>query len=299
MRRMVIEFFARCGRACNLAVFLIAGMLAGSSIAQNATTFDTSPSGFPGAATLPSMPEDTRLPGPNPRLCGPTKWSALCAAGRWASFSNMQVELKAPRFNGVYTMEQPENGDVHTTYREQAGAKVRGGEIVFINDDAFAFRTREKFREPESILDEMMSAPIMVTQLASLLLDQGALVGPDEITQPVAVSARHATQYLRAEAPGAASLFGPPWELTGSVAPAADGTLAFRLQLSFRPVDRKGRIQTSKRDTIALSGTVRYGERRKAMSDTFDLVGWKLMVRNQEADAVKTMSEARQVVGGR
>jgi hypothetical protein len=211
----------------------------------------------------------------------------------------MKVELKAPRFRGVYTMEQPENGDVHTTYREQAGSKVRGGEIVFINDDAFAYRSREKFKEPEAILDEMMSAPIMVTQLAALLLDQGALVGPDEITKPVTFSARNATQFLRAEAPGAASLFGPPWEMTGSVTPTADGGLTFRLHLSFRPVDRKGRIQASRRDSIELSGTVGYGERRKAMSDTFDLEGWKLMNRNQQAGDVKTMGEARAAVGAR
>ncbi len=297
---MLTNLIVRRGRVRTFgAAALIAVTLTGSSLAQNATTFDTSPPGFPGAATLPPMAEDTRLPGPNPRMCGLTRWSALCAEGRWANFANMKVELKAPRFNGVYTMEQPENGDVHTTYREQAGRQRRGGEIVFVNEDAFAFRTREKFAEPESILDEMMSAPIMVTQLAALLLDQGALVGPDEITGPLTFSARNATQFLRAEAPGAASLFGPPWEVTGSVAPAADGALAFRVHLSFRPVDRKGRIHAGKRDTIELSGTVAYGEKRKAMSDTFDLVGWKLMIRFQDAGEVKTMGEARQAVGGR
>ncbi len=297
---MLIEFIISRHRVCDLAAAaMVAVAIAGNTFAQNATTFGVSPPGFPGAATLPPMSEDTRLPGPNPRQCGFTKWSALCAEGRWARFSNMKVELKARRFDGAYTMEQPENGDVHTTYREQAGAKRRGGEIVFVNDDAFAFRTREKFNVPEAILDEMMSAPIMVTQLAALLLDQGALVGPDEITKPVTFSARNDTQYLRAEAPGAASLYGPPWEVTGSVAPAADGWLKFQLHLTFRPVDRKGRIEASKRDVIKLSGTVNYGERRKAMSDTFDLVGWKLMVRNQEAGDVATMGEARQAVGGR
>jgi hypothetical protein len=87
--------------------------------------------------------------------------------------------------------------------------------------------------------------------------------------------------------------------MTGTVAPAADGALSFRLHLSFRPVDRKGRIQASKRDTVDLSGTVSYGERRKAMSDTFDLTGWKLMYRNRDAGVAATMSEARQAVGGR
>jgi len=278
---------------------LVATTVAGGSLAQDVTRAFSPVPGFPGSATLPEAPNNQSLPGPNPRHCGPSRHSALCAEGRWAQFANMRVELTAPRFSGAYSMEQPQNGDVHTTYREQAGSTRRGGEIVFINDDAFAFRSRDRFQSPETILDEMMSAPILVTQLAALLLDHGALVGPDEITKPLTFSARNATQYLRTEAPGAAALFGPPWEVTGSVAPAADGALAFRLRLSYRPVDRKGRIQTGKRDTVELTGTVAYGERRKAMSDTFDLVGWKLMLRNSEVDPVKSMGEARQAVGGR
>jgi hypothetical protein len=278
---------------------LVATLVAGSSLAQDAATLFTPIPGFPGSAALPEAPNNQSLPGPNPRHCGHTRYSALCAEGRWANFANMRVELTAPRFSGAYSMEQPQNGDVHTTYREQAGSTRRGGEIVFINDDAFAFRSRDRFQSSETILDEMMSTPILVTQLAALLLDQGALVGPDEITAPLPFSARNATQYLRTEAPNAAALFGPPWEVTGSVAPAADGALAFRLRLAYRPVDRKGRIQTGKRDTVELTGTVTHGERRKAMSDTFDLVGWKLMLRNSEVDPVKSMGEARQAVGGR
>ncbi len=281
------------------AAVLVATTVAGNGLAQDATAPFSAVPAFPGSATLPELPNDMRLPGPNPRHCGSTRHSAVCAEGRWTNFANMHVELKAPRFSGVYSMERPQNGEVHTTYREVAGSTRRGGEIVFINDDAFAYRSRERFHSPEVILDEMMSTPVLVTQLAALLLDQGALVGPDEITTPLPFSARNATQFLRTEAPNAAALFGPPWEVTGSVAPAADGALAFRLRLSYRPVDRKGRIQAGKRDTVELTGTVTYGERRKAMSDTFDLVGWKLMLRNSEIDPVKSMDEARQAVAGR
>jgi hypothetical protein len=298
--RMSIDRISGWHRLRNLALAaLVASTVAGNSLAQGAPASASPVPAFPGSATLPEAPNDMRLPGPNPRHCGSTRYSALCAEGRWANFANMRVELKAPRFSGAYSMEQPQNGDVHTTYREQAGSTRRGGEIVFINDDAFAFRSRDRFQTPETILDEMMSTPILVTQLAALLLDQGALVGPGEITTPLPFSARNATQYLRTEAPNAAALFGPPWEVTGSVAPAADGMLAFRLRLSYRPVDRKGRIQAGKRDTVELTGTVAYGERRKAMSDTFDLVGWKLMLRNSEIDPVKSMDEARQAVAGR
>lgn len=297
---MANECIARCRRLRDVAVTaLLAAILAGSSLAQDATTpFSTIP-GFPGGAILPEPPNDLSLPGPNPRHCGATRYSALCAEGRWANFANMRVELKAPRFSGEYAMERPQNGDVHTTYREHAGSTRRGGEIVFINDDAFAYRSRDRFQSTETILDEMMSAPILVTQLAALLLDQGALVGPDEITTALPFRAGNATQFLRTQGPNTAALFGPPWEVTGSVAPTADGALTFRLRLSYRPVDRKGRIRTGKRDTVELTGTVTYGEHRKAMPDTFDLVGWKLMFRNSEVDPVKSMDEARQAAGGR
>jgi hypothetical protein len=297
---MPIDRIAGWRRFRDVAVAtLVAGCVAGGSLAQDASSQRSPLPGFPGGATLPEFQDDLRLPGPNPRLCGPSRYSALCAEGRWADFSSMRVELKAPRFVGEYSMERPQNGDVHTTYREVAGSTRRGGEIVFINDDAFAYRSRDRFQSSETILDEMMSAPILVTQLAALLLDQGALVGPGEVTEPLPFSARNATQFLRTQAPDAAALFGPPWEVTGSVAPAADGALAFRLRLSYRPVDRKGRVQAGRRDTVELTGTVVHGERRKAMSESFDLVGWKLMYRNGEIDPVKSMGEARLAVGGR
>jgi hypothetical protein len=297
---MPIECNAGWRRSCKIAIAALAAtILAGSTYAQNAAAPLPPVAGFPGGTTLPEAPADQRLPGPDPRQCGPTRYSALCAEGRWADFASMRVELKASRFTGDYAMDRPQNGDVHTTYREQGGSTRRGGEIVFINDDAFAYRSRDRFQSPETILDEMMSAPMLVTQLAALLLDQGALVAPGEVTAPLPFRASNATQFLRAQTPGAAALFGPPWEVTGSVAPAADGALAFRLRLSYRPVDPKGRIQKNRRDTVELTGTVSYGERRDAMSDTFDLVGWKLMIRNSEADPVKSMGEARQVAGGR
>ncbi len=285
-------------RFLGMAILVVATW-AGSSVAQVASPGASAPAGFPGAAMLPKAPADTRLPGPNPRHCGTTRWSALCAEGRWSRFSRMQVALKAPGFAGEYSMEQPENNDVHTTYREQAGTTRRGGEVLFVNDEAFAYRSRDRFHSPETMLDELMSTPILVTQLAALLLDQGALVGPDEITKPLAISARNTTQFLRTEAPNVAALFGPPWAMTGSVAPAPEGGLAFRLRLTHRPVDGKGRLLADKRDTVELNGTVFYDERRKAMSETFDLVGWKLIFRNSEMDPVKTLGEARQAVGPR
>jgi len=279
---------------------LLALASTGATLAQGLPpSSSAATSGLPGAATLPDLPTDHRLPGPDPRQCGSTKFSALCAEGRWSDFALMRVEMKAPGFVGVYSMDQPVNRDVHTTYSETHGKTRRGGEVVFVNDDTFAYRSRDKFASNETMLDELMSSPILVTQLAGLLLDLGALVGPAEITKPLDISARSITQYLRTEAPGMAALFGPPWAMTGSVRPGENGELAFRLRLSHRPVDGRGRLQAGKRDVVDLVGTVNYGNRRKAMPDTFDLVGWKLMNRNNPIDPVATMEEARRAVGGR
>ncbi len=279
---------------------LLALVSSGAALAQGLPpSSSAASSGLPGAAPLADLPTDHRLPGPDPRQCGATRYSALCAEGRWSDFARMRVEMKAPGFVGVYSMEQPENRDVHTTYSETHGKKRRGGEVVFVNEDTFAYRSRDKFAATETTLDELMSSPILVTQLASLLLDLGALVGPAEITEPRAITARNATQYLRTEAPGMAALFGPPWEMTGSVRPGENGDLSFRLRLSHRPVDGRGRLQAGKRDVIELIGTVNHTDRRKRMSDTFDLVGWKLVKAGNELEPVKTMEEARQAAGGR
>ena len=307
MTSILLTGGARARRCCMAAWLALAvGVGAHAQVAPLApvpatasVTAPASTSGLPGASTLPAMPSDNRLPGPDPRQCGSTRWSALCAEGRWSNFARMRVQMKAPVFVGVYTMEQPANRDVHTTYRETHGKTRRGGEVVFVNDDTFAYRSRDRFASADTMLDEMMSSPILVTQLAALLLDLGALVGPDEITKPLDIAARNATQYLRTEAPAMAALFGPPWDMTGSVRPADNGELAFRLRLSHRPVDGRGRLHPTQRDVVELVGTVGYGDRRKSMSDTFDLVGWKLVNRGNTMDPVKTMEEARQAVGGR
>lgn len=287
----------RAGRGALIALFVLA--TAASALAQGLPPSSAASTGLPGASTLPALPRDNRLPGPDPRQCGPTRYSALCAEGRWSDFARMRVEMRAPDFVGAYNMEQPGNRDVHTTYSETHGKSRRGGEVVFVNDDTFAYRSRDTFASADTMLDEMMSAPILVTQLAALLLDQGALIGPEEITKPLAITARNATQFLRTEAPGMAALFGPPWEMTGSVRPGDNGDLVFRLRLSHRPVDERGRLQGGRRDVVELAGTVSYGNRRGAMPDTFDLVGWKLMHRGKQIDPVSTMQEARRAVGGR
>jgi len=289
---------ARQMRHAATIILVVLASMAGA-LSQGLPSSSAATSGLPGVSTLPAMPLDNRLPGPDPRQCGASKYSALCAEGRWSNFARMRVEMKAPDFVGSYSMEQPDNRDVHTTYSETHGTTRRGGEVVFVNDDTFAYRSRDKFVSTDTILDEMMSSPILVTQLAALLLDHGALVGPAEITKPLNISARSATQFLRTEAPGMAALFGPPWEMAGSVRPGENGDLAFRLRLTHRPVDGRGRVQPGKRDVVDLVGTVNYSNRRSAMPATFDLVGWKLVSRGNPIESVATMEDARQAVGGR
>ena len=144
---------------------------------------------LPGLAAVPKPPADLRLPGPDPRDCGTSPHSALCAVGRWAQFARMEVALKAGAFQGTYAMERPANGEVLTTYAERTPGGRRGGEVLLLADDAFAYRTREQLPTDDDILDYMLAAPNMAMQLVAVLLDEGVLGGPADVTGRVALAA--------------------------------------------------------------------------------------------------------------
>ncbi len=248
---------------------------------------------MPGLSAVPKAPDDLRLPGHDPRQCGTTRWSALCASGRWVQFAKMDLTLKTRGFSGAYSMERPESGEVLTTYLEHTSEGRRGGEVLLISDSAFAFRTREQLPTDDDILDYMLGAPNMAMQLASLLLDQGVLEAPSDVTAPRTITAANAKQFLRTETPTTAALYGPPWRMTGSVRPAADDRLAFTLRFTFHPVAPNGKVDAARTQSIDITGTVAYANRRKAMPDSFDLVGWKLMQAGEPLPAVSTLAEAR------
>ncbi len=253
----------------------------------------------PALSALPSAPANTRLPGTDPRQCGTSKHAALCAAGRWTEFARFEARAKAGAFAGTYSLEQTLDGGVHATYAETAGGQRRGGELVFVGDSAFAYRTREKFTSSDEILDRMMFSPAMVAQLAAVLLDQGALVGPGEITRNTSVSVANAAQFIRAGAAHSAALYGPPWRLAGNVAPAGGGQVKFSLRLTYRPVDQRGRAQATTTDTVQLDGTMTFAGRRQHLPDSMDLAGWKLVNNGNEAPGANTLGEAREAVGAR
>ena len=254
---------------------------------------------LPSPDALPTAPASSRLPGVDERECGATKYSALCPAGRWAQFSSMALKVAAPRFSGEYTIEQASNGELHATYRERAGKNDRGGEIILIGSDGFAYRSREAFPDPGSIIDYMTSNPLMMSELAALLLDLGVLGPPSEVAAPQPIKASNATQYLRTPAPRTAILYGAPWSMTGSVrrAEADADAIAFSLRLRYTPVDRNGNAVKGKSETITLDGKVSYAARREAFPESFDLVGWKLMKLDVPQRGVNTLREAREAVG--
>lgn len=252
---------------------------------------------LPGLAAVPKPPADLRLPGPDPRDCGPSQHAALCAMGRWSQFARMEVTLTAGAFSGTYTMERPVNGETLTTYAERTPRGRRGGEVLLLADDAFAYRTREQLPTDDDILDYMLSAPNMAMQLVAVLLDEGVLGGPADVTGRLAISAGSDTQYIRTESPTSAALYGPPWRVTGSIRPGDGGRLAFALRLTFRPVDRTGRLVSGRTETIDLSGHVSFTDRRPAMPDSLDLVGWKIMRGGAPLPAAATLAQARSSVG--
>jgi hypothetical protein len=253
---------------------------------------------LPDPGAVPGMPADTRLPGPDPRQCGDTRWSALCAQGRWTNFSRLDFNVTAPQFTAHYTIEQAANGEQHTTYREKFGKTGRRGEVVLFGIEGLAYRSPDKFPEAGSIIDYTVSSPLMMSQLAALLLDQGALVSPAEIGKPATIRAESATQYIRTAAPRMAALYGPPWSMTGSVRPAGPDKVAFSLRLRYRPVDARGAVIAGKTETVTLEGTASYAPRRPTLPDSFDLIGWRIQRGDASMGGVKTLDEARQSAGG-
>lgn len=252
---------------------------------------------LPNPNALPAPPPLTGLPGPDPRLCGPTKYSALCVEGRWLQFAHIKLKVTATRFAGDYSLEQAANGELHATYRERIGGSERGGEIVLIGTEGFAYRSRDNFPDAGSIIDYATSNPLVMAQLATLLLDLGVLGPPSEVAAPQAIKASNATQNLRTAAPRMALLYGAPWTMTGTVRRTEGETLAFALRLHYTPVDGNGNVVKGKTDDIAIEGTVSYARQRPALPDSLDLVGWKLMRLEVPLAAVSTLGEARQAIG--
>jgi hypothetical protein len=253
--------------------------------------------GLPGAGALPAAPGNSGLPGIDNRQCGTSKWSALCAVGRWAQFSAMDVQVKTGGFSARYQLDQAANGDLHATYREDGGARRRGGEVVVFGVDGIAYRTRDVLPAPDIVIDYLLSSPIMMSKLVVVLLDLGVLDPPADVTKLRAINAGSATQFVRTDAPRLAALYGPPWSMSGTIKPTDDGRLAFALRFRFRPVDVRGVLVPGKTDLLELTGTVSFAPMRPELPGTFDLVGWKLMRRDAPLPGVNTLEEARTAVG--
>ncbi|MFO1396831.1 MAG: hypothetical protein U1F48_07180 [Burkholderiales bacterium] len=271
--------------ACAFALCLLAGRACAQAPA------------LPDPGALPQAPVNAPLPGVDSRQCGTTRWSALCASGRWAQFAALDLTARTTGFTGTYRLEEAANGELHATYREDAHGNRRSGEGVLFGIDGIAYRTRDPLPPADAIIDYLFSSPLMMGRLVAVLLDQGVLEAPADVTAPRTIRAGSKTQFIRADAPRIATLYGPPWSMTGTVKPAGDGRLAFSLTLRFRPVDAKGVPVPGKTDTLQLDGTVSFGDRRPQLPDTMDLVGWKVMKRDAHVAPASTLAEARAAVG--
>lgn len=251
---------------------------------------------FPPNPMLP--PPDTRgLPGVDARECGPTAHHALCARGRWTLFSSIEVRVAAPGFSGAYTMEILQNNEVRATYRETANGKTRSGEVMLVGMNGIVYRTQEKFPADTAILDTMISAPIMTAQLASVLLDQGVIGPPSDVTGTRTIKASSDTQYLRAAAPNAAVLFAPPWRMSGTVRPGkTKSDIGFAMTLTYRPVDAKGVPVAGRADSLKLEGNVNFVPRREALPDTLDLRGYSVLRNDTAIEGQPNVAAVRKAI---
>jgi hypothetical protein len=288
------------------AVAILAAGAGTQALAQGAPSTDAAgsvanplPAAPAGGSTLPAAPSNLQLPGVDPRQCGTSKHSALCAEGRWARFAHMKVDVRVGAFNGAYTIEHTGSGEAHATSLERMEGKTQAGEAVIVSEDAFAFRSRRTSASLDDMLDQIMTSPIVFSELAAILLDAALPEGPDGIGRTQAIKAGNATQFVLTQAPGGAVLYGPPWSVTGSVRRGDADAVVFELEFRYRPVDEAGRVARSGTETARLTGATRYGPARDRLPDTFDLVGWKLVRAGAVLGDAKTLAEARQMAGVR
>lgn len=291
----------------------IAALAAGSgmhALAQGTPSTDASSpapigssSALPGApaggSALPAPPANTQLPGVDPRQCGTSKHSALCAEGRWARFAHMKVDVRVGSFNGAYAIEHTGSGEAHATSLERMEGKTQAGEAVIVSEDAFAFRSRRTSASLDDMLDQIMTSPIVFSELAAILLEAAVPEGPAAIGPAQAIRSGNATQFVLTQAPGGAVLYGPPWSVSGSARRGDADAIVFDLEFRYRPVDEAGRVARSGTETARLTGTARYAPLRERLPDTFDLVGWKLVRAGALLGDAKTLGEARQMAGAR
>jgi hypothetical protein len=90
-------------------------------------------------------------------------------------------------------------------------------------------------------------------------------------------------------------LYGPAWQVNGTVRALAPLQIEFKLRFRYKPVDPSGKVLATS-TTIDLAGTASYTELPKAMNASIDLVGWKLMKNATPMPEVATLREAREAV---
>ncbi len=211
----------------------------------------------------------------------------------------MKLEVQVGSFSGTYTIEHTSVGEVHATTRETMDRKVQAGEAVVVGEDAFAYRSRNASARPEDMLDQIMTSPIVFSDLVAILLEAGLPEGPASLKRVQALKAQNATQFILTQAPAAAVLYGAPWNASGDVRAVEGHGIAFDLTFRFRPVDTAGRVSTTTTQTARLTGEASYADLRARLPESFDLVGWKLVRSGTVLGAVATLGEARHVTGTR
>jgi hypothetical protein len=257
------------------------------------------PGASAGTSPLPAPPANLQLPGIDPRQCGTSKHAALCAEGRWARFAHMNVAVRVGAFDGTYTIEHTGSGETHATSLERMEGKTQAGEAVIVSEDAFAFRSRRPSASPDDMLDQIMTSPIVFSELAAILLEATLPEGPGGIGRTQTIKGGNDTQFVLTQAPGGAVLYGPPWSVAGTARRGDANAVVFELEFRYRPVDEAGRVARSGTETARLTGTARYAPLRDRLPDTFDLVGWKVVRAGSVLGDAKTLAEARQMAGVR
>ena len=210
------------------------------------------------------------------RRCAPR------AAGRSSRAIDAARDARRGFVARLRRSSRPANGEIHATYREQVGKHGRGGEIVIFGVDGLRLSLAARsFPIPASIIDYMMSSPIMLAQLAALLLDQGVLGPPSDVTSAAhdhAPRARRATSARRRRAWPRSTP--PPWydDRHGASARAPTRSAFYAAACASARSTAAATPSRARPTRVTPAKASRPSRRTRAtLPDSIDLTGWKIL----------------------
>ena len=241
------------------------------------------------AAALAAAPPALAAPS---ATCGPPPDGAICASGPWAEFGAMTVYAVQGESRSRYEIVLGEGRDIkvaltenNPSYKGRADALLIDGSVLVTRSD----------RGLPNRGQELLSDPLLAAQEVATLLHAALPKGPKSVTASTKVNAS-GKRFVVASTPTATTIYGPPWKVEGTIAPAGKDGYSYDLTFTARVGTPDGTVQ--QRELVTrYSGRVSFPVPRPRIPDSTSLAGWKFDLPNAEGQGFATLGEARRAMG--